>query len=203
MTSHATKFSKLYIALKNRLLGMGYFKALVALERGRDIHDGWRKDGKTPEYQHQIEIALFVLTLKGIDKLEDTVICALLHDTLEDYPERVSEVWIMEEFGISVLNTLRLLDKHRWVNYDVYFAGLSADEIGCIVKLADRINNFQSMNRGNFSKEKQLSYAGEVIEHFLPMAKKARKKFPRLSDAIYNIEFVLKSQHEFVMLLNS
>ena len=76
------KFSKLYIAIKFRLYGMGFFKALVALEKGRDIHDGFRKDGKTPEYQHQLEIALFILTLKDVQDLEGAIICALLHDTL-------------------------------------------------------------------------------------------------------------------------
>ena len=50
-----SKFSKLYIALKFRLHGMGYFKAMQALEKGREIHDSIRKDGVTPEYQHQLE----------------------------------------------------------------------------------------------------------------------------------------------------
>ena len=195
------KFSKLYIALKFRLHGMGFFKALVALEKGRDIHDGWRKDGKTPEYQHQLEIALFILTLKDVQDLEGAIICALLHDTLEDYPTSVSEAWIIKEFGDDILQTLHYLDKNRWKNYDVYFHNLSQDMNGSIVKLCDRVNNFQSMNRGKFTMEKQKKYAEEVKHYFLTMAKKARKLFPRQMDAYYNIETMLKYQYELIELL--
>lgn len=195
------KFSKLYIALKFRLHGMGFFKALVALEKGRDIHDGWRKDGKTPEYQHQLEIALFILTLKDVQDLEGAIICALLHDTLEDYPASVSTSWIIKEFGDDILQTLHYLDKNRWENYDVYFHNLSQDMNGSIVKLCDRVNNFQSMNRGKFTMEKQKKYAEEVKHYFLTMAKKARKLFPRQMDAYYNIETILKYQYELIELL--
>ena len=198
-----TKFTKLYIALKGRLLGLGYYKALIALEKAKEIHNGLRKDGETPEFQHMLEIALHITSLKGIVRLEDTIICALLHDTLEDYPELVSEQWILETFGAGILRTLQFLDKTRWKDYGVYFGQLALDEIGSIVKLCDRVNNFQSMNRGKFSREKQLSYAQEVLDYFLPMAKRARKLFPHLADAFYNIEFMLKSQHELIMLINA
>ena len=196
----ADKFSKLYIALKFRLHGMGFFKALVALEKGRDIHSGFRKDGKTPEYQHQLEIALFVLTLKDVQDLEGAIICALLHDTLEDYPTAVSEAWIITQFGNDILKSLHYLDKHRWENYDVYFANLAEDMNGSLVKLCDRINNFQSMNRGKFTIEKQKKYAEEVKKYFLVMAKKARKMFPRQMDAYYNTEVMLKNQYELIQL---
>lgn len=196
----AEKFSKLYIALKYRLLGMGYFKALVALEKGREIHDGFRKDGVTPEYQHQLEIALYVLTLKGITQLEEVIVCALLHDTLEDYPERVNQSWIVSNFGTEVLKTLQYLDKTQWKDYPLYFSNLSQDRNGSIVKLSDRINNFQSMNRGKFTIEKQKKYAQEVKEYFLPMSKKARKLFPEQMDAYFNIETMLKNQYELIEL---
>lgn len=193
-------FSKLYIALKFRLHGMGFFKALVALEKGRDIHNGFRKDGKTPEYQHQLEMALLILTLKDVQELEDTIIGALLHDTLEDYPQAVSESWIIEQFGMDVLQTLHYLDKNRWENYEIYFGNLTKNMKGSLIKLCDRINNFQSMNRGKFTIEKQKKYAEEVQKYFLVMAKRARKLFPRQMDAYYNLETMLKNQYELIQL---
>lgn len=215
----ADKFSKLYIALKFRLHGMGFFKALVALEKGRDIHNGYRKDNVTPEYQHQIEIALFILTLKDVQDLEGAIICALLHDTLEDYPQSVSESWIIEQFGSGILKSLHYLDKNRWEKkdyveeipsylgsvgiWDLYFANLAQDMNGSLVKLCDRVNNFQSMNRGKFSIEKQKKYAEEVEKYFLVMAKKARKNFPRQMDAYYNVETMLKNQYELIQLFIS
>jgi (p)ppGpp synthase/HD superfamily hydrolase len=196
-----TKFSKLYIALKFRLQGMRFFDALIALEKGREIHNGWRKDGKTPEYQHQLEIALYILTLKDVEQLEKAIICALLHDTMEDYAELVSEMWISEKFGSDVLLSLRRLNKHVWKDYNEYFSELAQDINASLVKLGDRVNNFQSMNRGKFTMEKQAKYAEEVMVYFLPMAKKARKNFPRQMDAYYNVETMLKSQYELIQLL--
>lgn len=194
------KFSKLYITLKFRLHGMGFIDGLRALEFGREIHDGWRKDGTTPEYQHQLEIALYILTLKDVQYLERAIVCALLHDVMEDYPEKADGITIKKMFGDKVLERLKLLNKNLWPSYEVYFAQLAEDETASLVKLGDRVNNFQSMNRGNFSIEKQIKYAHEVNYYFLPMAKKARKKFPRQMDAYYNVETMLKHQHELITL---
>lgn len=191
------KFSKLYIALKFRLKGMGFYQAMKALEFAKDIHVGLRKDGETPEFQHQLEIAHYILTLKDIEDLEGAIIVALLHDTDEDYPFNIQK---LESFGDDRADAIRLLNKHRAPSLEDYFYGLSTNVLAAIVKGADRINNFQSMNRGNFTIEKQQRYADEVVSFFLPMLKTARKAFPRQMDTFYNIEFILKSQHELVMM---
>ena len=204
-----TKFSKLYIALKFRLHGMGYFKAMQALEKGREIHDSIRKDGITPEYQHQLEIALYILTLKDVKDLEQCLILALFHDTLEDYPDRISERYILENFGESVYNGVNSLNKYTMKQVDgvyqkvaktpsEYFGVIGEDKNTAIVKLVDRMNNLQSMQRGKFTLEKQRKYIEEVKTYFLPMAKRVRLANPEYMDAFYNIETVLKFQIEFV-----
>lgn len=194
-----TKYSKLYISVKFRLHGLSFFRALEALEMGKNIHNGFRKDGVTPEFQHQLEITLFIMTLKDIQNLEDCIICALLHDGPEDYPHEFPGGEMINRFGHSVWNTLQFLDKNR-VSESMYFVNLGNDLNGSIVKLCDRINNFQSMNRGKFTIEKQMRYRDEVVNHFLPMAKQARKNFPRQMDAYYNIETMLKNQLELINL---
>lgn len=192
------KFSKLYISLKFRLFGMGYIRALKFLEFCAEYHNGTRKDGVTPEFQHQLEIALFIMTLKGISDLENTLICALGHDLLEDYEDIVDTNIVKRLVGVENYCILQKLDKH--FNKDHYFESLATCPIGSIVKLADRINNFQSMNRGKFTIEKQKAYAEEVKTQFLPMAKTARKMFPEQMDAYYNIETMLKNQLELINL---
>lgn len=204
-----SKFSKLYIALKFRLFGMGYFKAMEALEKGREIHDSIRKDGITPEYQHQIEIALFILTLKDVKDLETCLILALFHDTLEDYPERISEKYILDNFGELVYSGLQSLNKYTMKMQDgcfqkvaktpsEYFGVIGEDKNTAIVKLSDRVNNLQSMQRGKFTLEKQRKYVEEVKTYFLPMAKRVRLANPEYMDAFYNLETMLKFQIEFV-----
>jgi (p)ppGpp synthase/HD superfamily hydrolase len=194
-----SRFDKLYIALKFRLKGLGFYDALRALETAKDIHDGYRKDGKTPEFQHQLEIALYIFTLKDVQDLEGAIIVALLHDTDEDYPHSLKLDELMS-YGEARARAIRLLNKHTHENLDSYFDALWRDELASLVKGVDRINNFQSMNRGKFTIPKQIKYADEVIRLFLPMLKKARKKFPQQMDAYYNIENMLKCQHELIML---
>lgn len=199
--SEKEKFSKLYVALKFRLHGAKMFKALKALECAREVHQGLRKDGVTPEFQHQLEIALYLLTLKDIGATEEVVIAALLHDSMEDYPEKMDRGWLLKEFGEESLKTLDRLNKKNFKGMEEYLEALSMDPVGSLVKLADRVHNVQSMNRGKFSIEKQKKYAQEVVDWFLPMAKKARKRFPNQMDAYYNLENMLKSQYELVMIL--
>jgi (p)ppGpp synthase/HD superfamily hydrolase len=197
----ATKFSKLYIALKFRLLGANYTRALVALETARKIHKDFRKDGETPEFQHQIEIALHLMTVKGIDSiLEDVIICALLHDTPEDYPEALPPSWYIQNFGEDNWRRAQWLNKNLWKDYPTYFGQLATDPVTALVKGCDRKNNFQSMNRGKFSIEKQKKYAEEVQVYFLPMLKEARRLHPVFMDAFYSLESILKDQHELITL---
>jgi (p)ppGpp synthase/HD superfamily hydrolase len=193
------KFSKLYIALKFRLKGMAFYDALDALEFALGVHVGFRKDGITPSFQHQLEIAHFILTLKDVQDLEGAIIVALLHDTDEDNPHDIP-LGKLESYGHERAKAIRLLNKHSHISPKACFEAMGANMLASLVKGADRINNFQSMNRGNFSIEKQIAYDDEVITLFLPMLKKSRKLFPRQMDAYYNIENMLKSQHELIQL---
>lgn len=200
-----SKFSKLYIALKFRLHGLGYFDAMAVLELCRKIHGGFRKNGITPSFQHQLEIAHFILTLRDISNVEDAIIAALCHDSTEDYPGQflkefraATDESVSERAKEVAISTSLRLDKHRYSGYEEYFDRLSKCAICSIVKGVDRINNFQSMERGNFKVAKQQTYSDEVVTYFLPMLKEARKRFPKQMDSYYMIEYVLKSQHELI-----
>lgn len=60
-----TTYHKLKISLKWRLVGAKYYKALAAFEFAENCSLGeTRKDGVTPEFEHQVRIALFAFTLK-------------------------------------------------------------------------------------------------------------------------------------------
>jgi (p)ppGpp synthase/HD superfamily hydrolase len=199
LDNKSNKFSKLYIALKFRLIGLHYYNALRALELAKAIHDGLRKDGNTPEFQHQIEIALYIFTLKNVTNLEGAIICALLHDTEEDYPLKITDS-DLRKFGHEEYASIKKLNKHAASSIEEYFSVLALDKNGSLVKGIDRINNVQSMSRGKFTIEKQKKYLLEVSNYFLPMLKKARKSFPEQVDAYYNIENMLKSQSELIQL---
>lgn len=185
------RFPKLKQALRYFLLGKGYFNAVDALEYGAQYHTGLRRDGVTPEYQHQMEIAHYLRTLlPSLMHPEDTLTAALLHDLTEDYEVDISVV--RARYGDRVANACALLDKNGKTP-DYYFSELSQDPIGSVVKGADRIHNLQSMF-GAFVLRKQQAYVLEVETQFLPMLKVARRTFAKQEAAYENIKHVLTSQ---------
>lgn len=200
------QYEKLKISLRYYLQGRRYYKALEALEHASSLRvnaDGsikTRKDGKTPSYQHEIEIAHYVRTLESSLMFpEETIIAGLEHDTPEDYGVRYE---VMERmYGKQVADAVNILNKHGQTK-EGYFSRIGEDPIASLAKGADRIHNLQSMV-GVFTPEKQLSYIAEVETYFLPMLKAARRRFPQQEAAYENIKHVLTSQVELLKALHA
>lgn len=190
----STDFKKLRIALKYYLIGKDYQKALHAFSFAESHHTGLRKDGITPEFQHQVEIALFVSTLKGVQHEQDAICVALLHDVMEDCGVEYDTLNGM--FGENVAESVWSLTKktkNLIKDKEQYIFDCATDINASIVKGADRINNVNTMV-GVFSLEKQQSYIQEVENLILPMIKRAESNFPEQMFAYMNIKHMLKSQ---------
>ncbi len=188
-----TRYLKLENTLKGYLKGKNFDKALLALSFAKGYHQGFRKDGMTPEFQHQIEIALYITTFKEIKYEEETLCATLLHDVREDYD--IDDSVIREKFGDLVADAVeKLTKKFKGVNkpYDFYFKELALDPIASLVKGADRIHNISSMN-GVFSIEKQEQYVYEVRKYFMPMLKAARNNFPSQLMSYFNMSTFLNN----------
>lgn len=198
--SNLTQYEKLRISLRYFLLGKEFYKAAEALEFAASYHTGTRKDGVTPEFQHQIEIAHYVRTLPSLLYPEDTLTAVILHDTPEDY--NVSQDVIEAKFGKRVSIATGLVDKNRWSNKQSQFEAIANDPVASVVKGADRSHNVQTMV-GVFSPEKQLRYVDEVEKLFLPMLKTARRKFPQQETAYENIKHLLISQVTLIKAIHS
>lgn len=196
--STTNRYDKLFISLKYYLLGRKYYTALKALEFSRKLYGTeMRKDGITPSFQHPVEIALYLTTLKDIENEELCLIAALTHDNVEDQTTREN---IEVHFGKEVERIVWLLTKeYQGSKKDTkqYFEDIANDPVASIVKASDRIHNFNSMV-GVFSKKKQEEYLEEVETYFLPMIKKAKNNFPTQTQAYMNAQHMLKSQINFV-----
>ncbi len=197
-------YQKLFIAMRYWLLGMAendnrYVLPLNALEYAKNIHIGYRKDGKTPEFQHQLEIVHYLRTLyKGLMYAPETMAAAFLHDVPEDYDISFDELESL--FGERVTNAVQLLTKkYRGESKEIeqYFDEMAHCPIASIIKGADRINNHQSMHPV-FTDKKQQSYIEETETYIIPMLKKARHLHVQQEFIYENIKFVLKSQMMFV-----
>lgn len=203
-----TDYSKLRLHLRGWLQGRAvdnsaFYDCLRAMDFAEQYHKGVRKDGLTPEFKHQIEIAQYLRTLHtSLQYPAQTITAALLHDVVEDYD--IDLAIIRELFGDMVADAVwRLTKKYRGTKKSMedYFAELAKCPIASAVKGADRINNLQSM-KGVFTKEKQISYAKEVVDFFLPMLKTARRAFPQQEPVYENIKLVLSFQLDFLETQN-
>lgn len=197
------KFDKRRMTLRQQLIGARMYNALVAMEFAGQHHVGFRKDQVTPEFDHQISIALYAMTLPDIRYREEVIATIMLHDVREDYDITDAEIralFVDKEFANRVANAVESMTKEwRGVRKDEakVFEAIANDEIASIAKGCDRVNNIQSM-LGVFTIEKQKEYVGEVDALFLPMLKIARRAFPHQVLAYENIKFVLKSQIELI-----
>jgi len=193
-------YQRLFIAMRYWLIGISkndeqYKPALEALEYAKNIHIGFRKDGKTPEFQHQIEICHYLRTLvDGLMHPGATLAAAFLHDVPEDYDISFDD--IERKFGKQISDAVWLLTKQyrgEKKNMEVYFNEMANCPIASVIKGADRINNHQTMHP-IFKPEKQKSYILETDTYIIPMLKKARHIHVSQEHIYENIKFVLKSQ---------
>lgn len=191
---------KLFISLRYWLHGRNYMNAAEALHFAANYHQGVRKDGKTPEFDHQLRVTHYLRTLEGsLMYPEATLTTGILHDVVEDYGVAVSE--IIANFGDQVGEAVSVISKVRdgvRRSTEEYYHSNGENPIASICKGGDRIHNHQSMP-GVFSPEKQESYIeDESKKYILPMLKRARRKFPRQELAYENIKTILISQIELI-----
>lgn len=192
-----TEYEKLKLSLRYFLLGRRYYMAVDALEFGAEHHVGLRKDGVTPEYQHQIEIANYIRTLEpSLMYPEETIAAVFLHDVTEDYG--VPHSVISNRFGALTGNAVYLMDKNGKTP-EAFYAGIAGCPIASIDKGGDRNHNLGSMS-GVFTPEKQRQYIAEAETRFLPMLKISKRSFPKQEAAYENIKFVMKTHIDLIRL---
>lgn len=184
------------IALRHWLLGRGWYQAAEAMAFAEDKHPGFRKDGVTPSYNHQVQIGLFVSTLAPhLLHPEATLTTVFLHDTCEDTDVSIEE--IESRFGGQVASaTWALTKEYRGVKRPAEEVKRAQETcpIASVVKGADRIHN-QSTAVGVFSAAKINEYVDETEQWILPMLKVARRAFPSQDGAFQNERVVLRTQN--------
>lgn len=196
-------------AIRYWLLGRGYPVAHASMEFAMQYHTGFRKDGVTHEFQHQISQMNFARTL---DKIllypEETLATIAMHDVVEDCPVTLDDIERMlvlearatDEQISRILRGVELMTNQvDGVKKELtgYYVAMIEDPIASIAKGCDRMHNHQSMG-GVFTIQKQATYIQETDDHILPMLKSARKKWVTQEAAYENIKHVLLTQMELV-----
>jgi len=192
--------------MRGMLDGMKYYCALEALEFACRLEVGKvRKDGETPRFHHQLQVARLAATLlPHLQFPEECITVSFLHDVLEDHAEAVTRAMLEDQFGHEVASAVwKMSKKHGGTSKSTesYFAELARCPIASITKLCDRAHNLHTM-QGVFTPEKQEAYATELKKWFMPMIKEARHRFPRQYAAYENLKILLLCQYELLYHLS-
>lgn len=212
-------YDKIRRNIRQWMLGKEYHVAIAAMELGLLYHTGTRKDGVTPEFQHQVSQATFCRTLDSILMFpEETLAVIFLHDIVEDCEITMPEVALALEHKGTPDDMLRRITSalvkmnnqygDGFVNGEKspkkpkaeYYGAMILDPISSICKGMDRMHNHQSMN-GVFDKEKMADYIDETNTYIIPMLKDARKEWSQQEAAYTNVKHILQTQIEWVQAI--
>ena len=151
-------------------------KITRAFEYAREMHKGqFRKSGE--EYiSHPLAVAEIVASL-NLDT--DSICAALLHDTVEDRPDKATFDDIRSQFGQSVAELVDGLTKlvaipfenkeeEHLENLRKMFLAMSKDIRVIFIKLCDRLHNLRTL--ASHTEEKQRLIALETMHVYAPVA---------------------------------
>lgn len=148
----------------------------AAFDLALDAHKDMRRKSGEPYIYHPLEVAR--ITVEEIGLGTTSVICALLHDVVEDTETTLDE--IEKEFGNVVARIIDGLTKISGLynkssntsdqaeNFRKMLLTLADDVRVILIKLADRLHNMRTLE--SMAKGKQLKIASETSFLFAPLA---------------------------------
>lgn len=145
-----------------------------AFDLALELHSEQRRKSGEPYIYHPISVAKVVAGELGLDTT--SIVCALLHDTVEDTNLTLDEV--ENGFGNKARNIVDGLTKMSGVfepgtsaqaeNFRKMLLTLSDDVRVILIKLADRLDNMRTLQF--MSPDKQQKIASETLYMYAPLA---------------------------------
>jgi GTP diphosphokinase / guanosine-3',5'-bis(diphosphate) 3'-diphosphatase len=140
-----------------------------------EAHKSMRRKSGEPYIYHPLSVALIAVQEIGLGPT--AVICALLHDVVEDTEFTLEDIRGL--FGDKVATIIDGLTKIKGIfdqrtasiqaeNFKKILLTLSDDVRVILIKLADRLHNMRTLDA--ISPEKQLKIASETIYLYAPLA---------------------------------
>jgi len=150
----------------------------LAYNFAKEKHDGQTRVSGEPYYTHPVEVASI---LADIRMDEDTVITAILHDTLEDTSATYDELKSM--FGQDVADLVNGVSKLTKIesqtfegkqaeNFRKLLLAMSEDIRVLLVKLADRLHNMRTLFHFKDRPDKTARIARETLDIYVPLAER-------------------------------
>ncbi len=151
-------------------------RVLRAFQIGEQAHAGQERKSGEPYITHPVAVAGILAEL-GLDA--ETIIAAILHDTLEDTD--LSREALASEFGevvAELVDGVTKLDKMRFgtrqeadaESFRKMLLAMARDIRVILIKLADRLHNMRTL--GAKDSESRRRIARETLEIFAPIAQR-------------------------------
>lgn len=141
-----------------------------------NAHNGVRRKSGEPYIYHPIAVAM--ICCQEMNLGTTSVVCALLHDvvedteyTLEDMRDMFGDTVAEIIDGLTKIEDLVLDDRSSSIqaeNFRKIFLSMSKDVRVILIKLADRLHNMRTL--ASMPPEKQLKIASETSYFYVPFA---------------------------------
>jgi len=161
-------------SLRNHVTKQDKKNVRLAFELAVESHKDMRRKSGEPYILHPIEVARIASEEMGLDVT--SVICALLHDVVEDTDVTLEE--IEQRFNKDIAKIVDGLTKISGVfdmnsslqaeNFRKLLLTLNDDIRVILVKLADRLHNMRTLD--SLRRDKQLKIASETLYLYAPLA---------------------------------
>ena len=145
-----------------------------AFDMAVEAHKDMRRKSGEPYIFHPIAVAQIVAEEIGLNST--SIVCALLHDVVEDTDITLDEIKL--EFGSTVAKIIDGLTKISGVfdhkssaqaeNFRKMLLTLADDVRVILIKLADRLHNMRTMD--SMPRHKQLKISSETVYLYAPLA---------------------------------
>ncbi|EIM01018.1 RelA/SpoT family protein [Rhodanobacter thiooxydans] len=151
-------------------------RVLRAFQLGAQAHAGQERKSGEPYITHPVAVAGILAEL-GLDA--ETIIAAILHDTLED--TELSRETLAAEFGevvAELVDGVTKLDKMRFgtrqeadaESFRKMLLAMARDIRVILIKLADRLHNMRTLGAKDAPSRRRI--AGETLEIYAPIAQR-------------------------------
>jgi GTP diphosphokinase / guanosine-3',5'-bis(diphosphate) 3'-diphosphatase len=168
------RYRQLIIACKRRLVGGDKEVIRKAFEVAVEAHKEMRRKSGEPYIYHPIAVAQICAEEIGLGSTG--IVCALLHDTVEDTDLTLDDIKGL--FGEKVSQIIDGLTKISGVidntssiqaeNFRKVLLTMSEDIRVILIKLADRLHNMRTLE--HMKRDKQMKIASETLFLYGPLA---------------------------------
>lgn len=160
--------------IEERGMSLDKEKISRAYDLAAKFHEGQKRLSGEDYISHPVEVARILI---GMDCDTDTVVAALLHDTLED--TSMTPATIKKEFGENVLLIVDGLSKLSKLNFTTkedeqvenlrkMLLAMVKDIRVILIKLADRLHNMRTLSAKPEKRQREISF--ETMQIYAPLA---------------------------------